>query len=1258
MRRNRYRNPVSVSRTVPKGMSGLFPSFQELAPSYELLNAYRNRSIDESGYVNGYIDGLESLAGGRGGEEAMRASVLSSLSETAGESGEATLICWEKTGEFCHRYMLQDWLGGKSLENVRSDWLRKIRERQESIEARQGVSVHRYTAESARGAEEEAGALFRAEDGRTLEEIRADGRSGEFAAGKMAAIAACYAGSGFQDPPVITLLGSDDREKGIRYGDTGHMARLARMGGSIVFDFRTSKGRDSFSSFMDRLEDMSRDEISAFLERHSAERTPVQPSGREDPGKEAGISRDGQDVKGMEDGGGMPLDDILGAVRSAAEAADRAAPVLPDTERKAESIRYRLSSMTHEPEGRGPYGFLEAGFAPMESIRSVRVGKMMEDIGEPVSFYRSIADGRPLDIGKIVKSTALSYVPGTSFGELGSADTVEGIAEAAEDIVRRFVSDEAVLRSYDEGNGRLLLDAAERGASAFISSLREAGTTIAMETGLKHAMAAAMAEKDPSTGFRGDLFASAGRDGCRAFFSSLLDRDPGLQGADDLLRRMDADPRYRKQAESAYRTAYVSMLGEISSSIFRIFGSGEGNIISQDAEKLGRAVAEREGAGSPDVEIAAVRWPVLRAAALYQELSPSLRKDIGKLRGQNGLTLSENAVAAIGKTAGPGIRNVPAEARSGILPEPGGLPLHESGTDGRASFRDAFSCILCMASSGRLLLPADYGKGYLRDALDASSRNLADSIALYAATAPAAGAAGLEKASKEDKGTVFRDEAAAAVFERIVRGVHLRPELFRVGKSGLGKAQGIDRARVVISGGPAMDVPDPDQMIPHDAYTLSDDSPESYGALYRTWIEAVLGVHTGFNAAHEVGRPDSPHTEEEEERAALDEYMEMSAAGEKAGEKAVEFHRIRDAIDPIGRRLDESAPMPDFEGQAAAHAKDEAESGLGYLRPGETVESYAIGRARFRGYAAMFSRFADAITKGEKPSPSDSRAVRRIVGEDYPLRDGERPKEITDEKIAEVWNAIERDNAFTSSIDVRDSLFDVAFDIGAKAERQRNGEHLKPSETRFSLPPIYRSVTDYLSAYAESFMDTGDRAAFRRIALFPKSVSLIGGHIVPDWEKGVNPAYTENAARLYLSSLREFAARSGGHSGDMKESIERDIAAIGEMARSESIMKRFPLEREYRERTEAGLAAAFFRTVPDHLVKGLSYVPVRDWPVTGSENVSLDERRAYEAVRDAMGKAGLDFRTFDERERLGKGKDSPSAAERQDAGASGGRGDR
>lgn len=90
-------NTVAICRYPPEWWTGRV--YQKLSPSAKLLADYRGKGISEAEY------------GSRYNEE-----VLSQLDPQIvfNELGEdAILLCFEKTGVFCHRRLVADWFERK-----------------------------------------------------------------------------------------------------------------------------------------------------------------------------------------------------------------------------------------------------------------------------------------------------------------------------------------------------------------------------------------------------------------------------------------------------------------------------------------------------------------------------------------------------------------------------------------------------------------------------------------------------------------------------------------------------------------------------------------------------------------------------------------------------------------------------------------------------------------------------------------------------------------------------------------------------------------------------------------------------------------------------------------------------------------------------------------------------------------------------------------------------------------------------------------
>lgn len=84
---------VSIALSTPKGFKGSY--FLKLAPTWEILSKYKAKQISESQYNVMYRDSILYKQDPREVYEALRGKVL---------------CCWEKSGDFCHRHIVLDWL--------------------------------------------------------------------------------------------------------------------------------------------------------------------------------------------------------------------------------------------------------------------------------------------------------------------------------------------------------------------------------------------------------------------------------------------------------------------------------------------------------------------------------------------------------------------------------------------------------------------------------------------------------------------------------------------------------------------------------------------------------------------------------------------------------------------------------------------------------------------------------------------------------------------------------------------------------------------------------------------------------------------------------------------------------------------------------------------------------------------------------------------------------------------------------------------
>lgn len=96
--------PVSIARITPEWFHG--QEFKELAPSNDLLKRYKAGKVSEDLYKTEYFQQLDQVKWKK---------VLKNLKENT------VLLCYEKTGTFCHRHLLAEYLkeAGYNIEEYK-----------------------------------------------------------------------------------------------------------------------------------------------------------------------------------------------------------------------------------------------------------------------------------------------------------------------------------------------------------------------------------------------------------------------------------------------------------------------------------------------------------------------------------------------------------------------------------------------------------------------------------------------------------------------------------------------------------------------------------------------------------------------------------------------------------------------------------------------------------------------------------------------------------------------------------------------------------------------------------------------------------------------------------------------------------------------------------------------------------------------------------------------------------------------------------
>ena len=90
--------PISISAKPPKGYVGL--QYKKLAPTYQILMEWK-RTGDNDWYIEEYDDAVLS--------NFKPDKVVAELMQMS-EGQDVALICFEKSGDFCHRHLVAEWL--------------------------------------------------------------------------------------------------------------------------------------------------------------------------------------------------------------------------------------------------------------------------------------------------------------------------------------------------------------------------------------------------------------------------------------------------------------------------------------------------------------------------------------------------------------------------------------------------------------------------------------------------------------------------------------------------------------------------------------------------------------------------------------------------------------------------------------------------------------------------------------------------------------------------------------------------------------------------------------------------------------------------------------------------------------------------------------------------------------------------------------------------------------------------------------------
>lgn len=112
--------PIAICAKVPTWYTGLHTKI--LAPSYYCLMDYKNNP-DWNKYIERYQ--RETLS-------KLDAEEVANMLYTLADSEDIVLLCYEKTGDNCHRNLVADWFIEKDIPCI--EWSEQLLELEENIE--------------------------------------------------------------------------------------------------------------------------------------------------------------------------------------------------------------------------------------------------------------------------------------------------------------------------------------------------------------------------------------------------------------------------------------------------------------------------------------------------------------------------------------------------------------------------------------------------------------------------------------------------------------------------------------------------------------------------------------------------------------------------------------------------------------------------------------------------------------------------------------------------------------------------------------------------------------------------------------------------------------------------------------------------------------------------------------------------------------------------------------------------------------------
>ena len=91
--------PVAISGKIPDFFEGT--TYPDFAPRYETFQKWKDGKMTNEGYTKEYKAYLDTLN---------KEEVEFDFQPYNTEKNDCILLCYEKSGDFCHRHVLADWL--------------------------------------------------------------------------------------------------------------------------------------------------------------------------------------------------------------------------------------------------------------------------------------------------------------------------------------------------------------------------------------------------------------------------------------------------------------------------------------------------------------------------------------------------------------------------------------------------------------------------------------------------------------------------------------------------------------------------------------------------------------------------------------------------------------------------------------------------------------------------------------------------------------------------------------------------------------------------------------------------------------------------------------------------------------------------------------------------------------------------------------------------------------------------------------------